>query len=68
MTDSELAQFLEECAENIVNLVHAESFGGWRQRRFRALECADRMKQEARALRLAQDVMDAKLDMRTRLG
>lgn len=68
MTNSELAQFLEECAENILNLVHAESFGGWRQRRSRALECADRMKQEAQALRLAKTVMDVKFDLKTRVG
>lgn len=68
MTNSELAQYLEECAENILNLVHAESFGGWRERRSKALECAERMKKEALALRMAKNVVDVKLDLRSKAG
>lgn len=68
MTNNELAQFLEECAEHILDLVHAESFGGWRERRSKALDCADRMKQEALALRKHTNDMDVKLGLRSRTG
>lgn len=60
MTNSELAQYFEECADHIFDLVHAESIGGWRERRSKALACADKMKQEAHALRMAESVMDVK--------
>ncbi|WP_455380613.1 hypothetical protein [Acidihalobacter prosperus] len=66
MTNEQLAQFLEECAKHMLDLVQAESFGGWRQRRSKALECAERMKQGALAFRMADNFMEVKLDLNPR--